>query len=180
MLLRPVPFWISFNSVFTLLYIFVIHMETGVKKVWVYPAKCMWIWFVSAQGHLGEFVDCELSCPCVFNRVEGHVTERFRERVNIRTATTLGGHKPLTHLGNNSCIPLWRKLCPLRLLGSFEESESLYGGLCNRIWSSCQVGTQPRWGVADWATLGWSLGWAEPQEEHRETLCTPQSTLAQE
>lgn len=47
----------------------------------MYPAKCMWICFVSVQGHLGEFVDCELSCPCVFNCVEGCVTKRFRERV---------------------------------------------------------------------------------------------------
>lgn len=70
------------------------------------------------------------------------------------------------------------KLCQFRLLGSFEESDSSLGGLCNRIWSFCQVSTHPSWGVAEWATLGWSLGWAEPQEGHRETLCIPQGALA--
>lgn len=43
--------------------------------------------------------------------------QRFRESESIRTATTLGEYKPLTHLGNCPCIPLG-KTVPIQALRS--------------------------------------------------------------
>lgn len=137
----PIPFWISLNSVFSFV-IYLCHIWRGVGgKFWMCPAKCTWIYFVSLQWQLGEFVDWKVRCPFVSNCVEGCVTERFIERVRpLGQPLLLEDINPLlisemSHWGGN---------CTLRLLGTFGEFDSLHEGLCNSIWSFCQVSTHAR------------------------------------